>query len=106
MRNGATKRVYIALDYFDASINRISAWATGARNMQKALLYALLSPNAELKALQDAGNYTKLMVLQEEVKTLPFGDIWREYCLRQGVKACDWFEEVEAYEKKVLANRK
>lgn len=106
VRNGATKRVYIALDYFDASINRISAWATGARNMQKALLYALLSPNAELKALQDAGNYTKLMVLQEEVKTLPFGDIWREYCLRQGVKACDWFEEVEAYEKKVLANRK
>lgn len=106
VRNDATKRVYIALDYFDASINRISAWATGARNMQKALLYALLSPNKELKALQDGGNFTKLMVLQEEVKTLPFGDVWREYCLRQGVKACDWFEEVEAYEKNVLANRK
>ncbi len=106
VRNDAINRVFIALDYFDASINRIAAWTVGARNMQKALLFALLQPNAKLKALQEAGNYTELLVLQEEVKTLPFGDIWKEYLKRQNVPADDWFEKVKEYEKSVLANRK
>ena len=99
-------RVHIALDYFDASINRISAWANGYRNFQKALLFALLQPVEELQKLQDEGNLTKLMTLQEEVKTLPFGDIWNEYCVRCG-KPEDgkWFEEVERYEAEVLAKR-
>ena len=99
-------RVHIALDYFDASINRISAWVTGFRNVQKALLYALLQPNDKLKALQDSGNFSKLMVLQEEQKTLPFGEIWDEYCRRCN-KPIDgeWFREIEAYEKEVLEAR-
>ena len=103
---GLDGRVDIALDYFDASINRISAWVTGYRNLQKALLFALLQPNAELKALQDAGNFTKLMVAQEEMKTLPFGEIWDEYC-RQCGKPVDgeWFGEIENYEKKILEER-
>ncbi len=105
VRNDALNRVYIALDYFDASINRISAWAVGARNMQKALLSALLEPVAELKKLQDEGNYTKLMYLQEELKTLPFGEVWEEYLKRQSVKNVDWFEEVEKYEREILLNR-
>ena len=75
VRNDALDRVYIALDYFDASINRISAWTTGLRNMQKSLLFALLQPNAEMKALQESNSLTKLMTVQEEVKTFPFGDV-------------------------------
>lgn len=52
----------VALDYFDASINRISAWVVGFRNFQKALLNALLTPNETLKQLQDEGRMTELMV--------------------------------------------
>lgn len=106
VRNDAINRVFIALDYFDASINRIAAWTVGARNIQKALLFALLQPNAKLKALQEAGNYTELLVLQEEAKTLPFGDIWNEYLKRQNIPADDWFDIVKEYEKTVLASRK
>ena len=99
-------RVFIALDYFDASINRISAWVTGFRNLQKALLFALLQPNAELTKLQNEGNFTKLMVISEELKTMPFGDIWEEYCRVCG-KPTDglWFDEIEKYESEVLSKR-
>ncbi len=106
VRNDALDRVYMALDYFDASINRISAWAVGLRSWQKALLYALLSPNAALKALQDENKLTELMMLQEEVKTLPFGDVWAEYCERCGVAGDkSWFEEIKKYEADVLSKR-
>ena len=99
-------KVFIALDYFDASINRISAWATGFRNLQKALLYAMLEPHAELVKLQNEGNWTKLMVMMEEEKTMPFGDVWNEYCRSCG-KPIDgeWFAQVEAYEADVLSKR-
>ena len=82
VRNDALDRVFIATDYFDASINRISAWVTGMRNVQKALLFALLQPNDTMKAMQDSNNMTELMVLKEEMKTMPFGDVWEEF-LRQ-----------------------
>ena len=99
-------KVFIALDYFDASINRVSAWVTGFRNLQKCLLYALLQPNTEMTRLQDEGNWTRLMVLQEEMKTLPFGDVWEEYCRSCG-KPVDgqWFPVIEAYENEVLSKR-
>lgn len=106
VRNDAINRVYIALDYFDASINRIAAWSVGARNMQRALLYALLQPNAKLKALQDSLNYTELLVMQEEMKFMPYGDVWDEYLKRQGVPGENWFDEVKSYEKTVLSARK
>ncbi len=99
-------RVFIALDYFDASINRVSAWVTGFRNLQKALLFALLEPNAELKKLQDEGNFSKLMVLLEEEKTMPFGEIWNEYCRRCGKpEDGQWFAEIEKYEEEVQSKR-
>ncbi len=99
-------RVYMALDYFDASINRISAWAVGIRSWQKALLTALCTPNAYLKQLQDENKLTELMVMQEEVKTLPFGDIWTKYCEECGVAADhSWFAEVMKYEEEVLLKR-
>ena len=108
MRNGdSLKRVNIALDYFDASINRISAWTVGFRSLQKALLYALCLPNDELKTLQDAGNLTKLMARQEEMKTYPFGDVWEEYLSTCNAPSeYSWFSEVEAYEKEVLEARR
>ena len=99
-------RVNIALDYFDASINRISAWVTGYRNLQKALLFALLQPTEELKKLQDEQDFTKLMVVQEEFKTLPFEVVWDEYCRScNKPKDGEWFEEVRRYEKEVLSAR-
>lgn len=106
VRNDALSRVYMALDYFDASINRISAWVVGFRSWQKALLNALLTPSESLKKLQDESNFTKLMVEQEELKTLPFGDVWEYYCSVCGKKGdSSWFEEIERYEKDVLSKR-
>ena len=103
---GLDGRVNIALDYFDASINRVSAWVTGYRNVQKALLFALLQPNGKLKAMQDADDFTRLMAAQEELKTAPFGEVWDEYCRRCG-KPVDgeWFPEIMRYEKEVLEAR-
>ena len=104
VRNDALDRVYIALDFFDASINRVSAWANGIRSMEKALLNALVTPNAMLKNLQDNNEFTKLMSMQEEMKTMPFGDVWNYYCQECGVPA-NWIEEIEIYEKEVLSKR-
>ena len=106
VRCDGLEKVFIALDYFDASINRVSAWVTGFRNLQKSLLFALLQPNEELKKLQDEGNWTKLMVMQEELKTMPFGEVWNEYCRSCG-KPVDgeWFPMVEKYEREVQAKR-
>ena len=104
---GLENRVKMALDYFDASINRISAWTVGYRNFQKALLMALVTPNEDLQKLQDEGNFTELMVRQEETKTLPFGDIWAQYCEECNVPVDGaWFDEIKAYETEVLAKRK
>ena len=106
VRNDALDRVFIALDYFDASINRVAAWVIGARNMQKALLQALLLPNAQLKQYQNEANYTKMLAVQEELKTFPFGDVWDEYCRRTGAPVgMDWIETVDTYEKEVLSKR-
>ncbi|MBQ8525424.1 MAG: L-rhamnose isomerase [Clostridia bacterium] len=106
IRNDALDKVYMALDYFDASINRISAWVVGFRSWQKALLMAMTTPNAMLKKLQDEGNFTELMVMQEEIKTLPFGDIWAMYCEECGVIADSaWLDDVKKYEEEVLLKR-
>ena len=107
VRCDGLNRVYMALDYFDASINRISAWTVGFRSFQKALLSALCTPNEQLKKLQEENQMSRLMVMQEEIKLYPFGDVWREYCRQCGVEADEsWFEEVEKYEKEVLKARK
>ena len=103
---GLDGRVNIPLDYFDASINRISAWTVGFRNVQKALLSALLTPNDALRALQDEQRFTELMVRQEALKTMPFGDVWDEYCRSCNVPVgTDWFETVQKYERDVLSKR-
>ena len=94
----------MALDYFDASINRISAWVVGFRNVQKALLMALCTP--DLTKRQNEDNWTELMVLQEEMKTLPFGEVWEQYCRVCGAPADgEWFPSVKQYENDVLSKR-
>ena len=106
VRNNALDRVILATDYFDASINRIAAWVIGMRSVQKAILTALLMPNERLKALQDSQNFTELLMLQEELKFSPVGDVWNELCARTGtVGDASWFDIVKAYEKDVLSKR-
>ncbi len=104
VRNNALDRVFIATDYFDASINRIAAWVTGVRSVQKALLFALLQPDERLKKLQEEGNFTELICLLEEMKTAPLGDVWNEYLTREGVTA-DYLAEIKKYEQEVLVKR-
>lgn len=107
VRNNAMERVAVGLDFFDASINRIAAWTIGMRNFQKAMLYALLTPNEKLAAFQEEGRFTEIMMIQEELKTYPFGDVWDYYCERNGVPVREaWYREVEQYETEVLSKRK
>ena len=106
VRCDALDRVFIALDYFDASINRIAAWTIGIRNMEKSLLMALLTPNALLKKYQDEANFTRCFAVSEELKTMPFGDVWDEYCKRCAAPVGEaWLDEVEKYEASVLSKR-
>jgi L-rhamnose isomerase len=106
VRGGYLDRVHIGLDYFDASINRVAAWAIGARNALRALLMALLEPAAQLRQLEAEGDYTARLALLEELKGLPFGAVWDYYCLQQGVPiGLQFLDEVRAYERTVLAAR-
>ena len=106
IRNNFEKRVNIALDFFDASINRIAAWVIGTRNTQKALLKAMLEPVDLLKKAEYEFDYTTRLALTEEYKSYPFGAVWDYYCEKMGVPTRDaWFEKVRAYEKDVLLKR-
>ncbi|MDR0249146.1 MAG: L-rhamnose isomerase [Oscillospiraceae bacterium] len=107
VRCDALDAVLLGLDFFDASVNRVAAWIIGGRSAQKGLLYALLTPHERLRALQDTGNFTEKMALAEEVKTLPFGDVWEEYCRRENVAASDtvWHEDIKRYEEEILKGR-
>jgi L-rhamnose isomerase len=106
VRGGYLGRVHIGLDYFDASINRIAAWAIGARCMIKALLMALLEPIERMRRAEAAGDLTARLALQEECKTLPFGAVWDYHCLKAGVPVGEaWLGEVKRYEREALSKR-
>ncbi len=106
VRNDALEHVFIALDYFDASINRVAAWVIGMRNIEKALLNALLLPNCELAEYQNKANFTRMLAISEETKTLPFGEVWDEYCKSCGAPiGAEWLSEVEKYEAETLSKR-
>ena len=106
VRCNALDRVLIGLDYFDASINRVAAWVVGMRNMQKALLYAVLTPHAALKKRQDSGDYTSLLAMQEELKTYPFADVWDHFCEMNNVPVRqNWLSDIRRYETDVLSKR-
>ncbi len=104
--SGRIDDIAMALDFFDASINRVAAWIIGIRSFRKALLAAMLTPHAHLRELQDAGKMTRLFAEQEELKTMPFSAVWDEFCARGGVEPSEkWIDNVEKYEEEVLAKR-
>lgn len=106
VRGGFLARTHIGLDFFDASINRTAAWTIGTRNAIKCVLLALLEPSDELRRVEAEGDLTSRLALLEEIKTLPFGAVWDEYCHRQGVPVGSaWIKDVKAYEAKVLSKR-
>lgn len=106
VRGDFLDRTHIGLDFFDASINRVAAWVIGTRNALRALLMALLEPVAELRALEQAGDYTARLALMEELKGMPWGVVWDEYCRRQDVPVgMAFLDEIRSYEASVLAQR-
>ncbi len=101
----STGRVHLGLDYFDASLNRIGAWVIGARNLQKALLVALLEPPA-IRTAELVGDRTARLALQEEARSLPWGAVWEEFCARHDVPVgSSWLGAMREYESRVLARR-
>ena len=106
VRGGYLPRVHIGLDYFDASINRVAAWAIGTRNTLRAALMALLEPLDAMKEMEIAGDYTKRLAMLEELKGLPFGAVWDYYCMKQCVPVgISFVDQVKEYEQKELVNR-
>ena len=104
--NNYEKRVFIGLDYFDASINRIAAWAVGMRNARKAILNACLAPIESIRAAEYSGDYTARLARFEDRKTLPFGLVWAYYCESRGVAPDGlWLDDVKSYERDVLSKR-
>ena len=106
VRNDLLGRVHIGLDFFDASINRVAAWVIGTRAMIKALLLALLEPTDRLRNLEQSGDFTGRLAMVEEIKTLPFGAVWDQYCLKQEVPVGGaWLEDARTYEREVTGRR-
>ena len=106
VRSGEMNRIHIGLDFFDASINRVAAWVIGARNLEKALLFAMLEPTDMLRAQETALDYTSRLAWLEELKTMPFEAVWDKYCTECGVPCgIDWLSEVKEYEKNILSKR-
>ncbi|MFP4536608.1 MAG: L-rhamnose isomerase, partial [Spirochaetaceae bacterium] len=105
-RAEAWDRVVVGLDFFDASINRISAWVIGVQSTLKAILLSLLEPTQLIRKAEDDGRLADRLAYQEEAKALPFGAVWNQYCLQNDVPTgTDWIREVEKYEKEVLSKR-
>ncbi len=106
IRGGYENRVCLALDYFDASINRLAAWVIGMRNAQKALLLAALEPTDLLRKAENEGDFTTRLAMTEEIRTLPFELVWNAYCAQQNVPVGDdWLACVKTYEKDVMSKR-
>ena len=106
VRNDLLGKTAIGLDFFDATINRVAAWVIGTRNIQKALLKAMLEPTDQLKEMENKFDFTSRLVYTEELKDFPYSDVWNYFCLQNGVPVgLDWLTEVRAYEEKVLAER-
>lgn len=107
VRDNLLSRTHIGLDFFDATINRIAAWVVGTRATQKALLKAFLEPHEEMIKDENDIKYTKRLVLSEELKAYPWGDVYDYYCYKNNIPVGEaWLEEVSKYENEVLSKRK
>jgi L-rhamnose isomerase len=106
VRGGVLGRVHIALDFFDASLNRVGAWVIGGRAANKALLLALLEPLERLRAFEESGDYFSRLALLEELKTMPFGAVWDYHCLKSGVPVGhSYLDVIRAYGEEVTERR-
>jgi len=106
IRSKNLDKIKIALDFFDASINRLGAWIIGARSTLKSILYALLEPRDLLKEYEENGQYFQRLAILEELKSFPFGAVWDYYCYDKKVGiGKEWIREIESYEDKVLKKR-
>ena len=95
-------RTYIGLDFFDATISRTAAWVVGTRNMQKAVLRALLIPLDRLRSAEDALDFTGRFVFTEELKDLPYGRVWDEFCTRMNCPSgLHLIDQLERYQSAV-----
>jgi L-rhamnose isomerase len=105
-RADAFERVFLAVDFFDASINRIAAWVVGVRATIKSALWALLEPTAMLREEEEQGRLGNRLALLEELSNMPFGAVWDKYCLDNGVPVGPaWMNRIDEYEKTVLQKR-
>lgn len=102
--SGRLSDILLALDYFDASVNRIAAWVIGTRNLQKALLEALVTPHQALSELQRAGDFTSLLYEQEQLKSMPFHAVWEKFLETEGQEV-DYLHTIRDYEAEVLSKR-
>jgi len=106
VRGNYLNRTHIGLDFFDASINRVAAWAIGTRNAVRALLMALLEPLDTLQGYETDGDFTARLALMEELKGLPFGAVWDMYCLQEEVPVgFSFIDDIRSYEKSILSER-
>lgn len=106
VRADSLNRIHLGLDFFDASINRVAAWIIGARNMRKALLMALLQPNATLRKTEEQGDCTGRLAMQEELKSMPWQAVWESYCASKNVPpGIEWLNQVRKYEADILSKR-
>lgn len=103
---GYEKRIFVAQDYFDGSMNRIACWGVGMRNTRRAILKACLAPYKEIAEAEREGDFTSRLVRMEENKILPHEAIWNYYCLKSGIPVgLDWLTAVKTYERDVLSAR-
>ena len=106
VRSGQMDRVNIGLDYFDASINRVGAYVVGIRATQKAMLQALLEPTDQLVEFEKQDKRFERMAFLEELKALPWSNIYNYFCQKQGVAIGDaYIKEIQEYEEKVTSKR-
>jgi L-rhamnose isomerase len=106
VRSQALDRTHVALDFFDAGMNRVGAWVLGARATLKGFLLALLEPRERLLEFDKRGNVLARLTAVEDLKSLPFGAVWDLFCLKNGVPpGSQWLKDIEAYEKRVLSKR-
>ncbi len=106
VRSGHLQRVHFGLDFFDASINRIGAYVIGIRSTQKAVLQALLEPTETLRDFEKEDKNFQRLAYLEELKAMPWSDLYNYYCEQQGVPVGDaYIKDIQEYEEKVTSKR-
>ncbi|HAR36135.1 MAG TPA: L-rhamnose isomerase [Acidobacteria bacterium] len=100
------EKIHLALDYFDASMNRVGAWVLGARSTLRSLLRALLLPWDRIKQAELAGDSLAKLAWRQVARDLPLGAVWNYYCLNHNTPPENlWLPEIKDYEDQVLSQR-